>query len=161
MKEFKTEAKINDRKLTREGKELRANQFLNWGQKFYGAAILLRQNNYDGVVTKHLVCQSLEILLKGILLKIDFDKYNNNKNLKKIGHDLEECLKYYKEHQNIIGVIVDNNIEQQIKEINFYYKKHFLRYASIFSLFIPLENINIDYIDKFIKNLILKIENIT
>jgi len=159
MKEFKVVAEITDNKLTKQGKALRANQFLNWGQKFYGAAILLRQNNYDGAVTKHLVCQSLEILLKGILLKIDFDKYN--KNLKTIGHDLEKWLKYYKKHQNAIGVIVDNNIEQQIKEINFYYKKHFLRYASIFSLFIPLENINIDNIDKFIKNLILKIENIT
>ena len=160
MKKSEVVAEITDKKLTKGGKALRAKQFLDYGLKFYGAAILLRKNNYDGTVTKHLVCQSLEILLKGILLKFDFDKYNGGE-LKKIGHDLDKCLKDYKKYHNEFGVEVNNEVERQIKKINPLYKKHCLRYATILSLFVALEEIEINDIDGFIQKIILKIKDDT
>jgi hypothetical protein len=56
------------------------------GKSFLGAAILLRdQKGYEFVVL-HLVCQGIEVLLKGLLLVVDYDKFKPE--LKKLGHNL-------------------------------------------------------------------------
>lgn len=60
------------------------------GERFVGAALFLRKADGDSYVVLHLLCQGIELLLKGLLLHNDYDLYRTQ--LKRpLGHDLIAC----------------------------------------------------------------------
>lgn len=77
--------------LTIDGKKLVAQAMYNKGKAFIGAAILVGRNGGDAehvdYVALHLLCQGVEITLKGLLLVKDFDRYWPRLQ-KKLGHNL-------------------------------------------------------------------------
>src|SRR4051794_14305376 len=73
-------------KLTSHGKRLCAESMYSKGKAFLAAAVLLRQHGGSEFVALHLVCQGIEIVLKGLLLLQDYDTYQPK--LRKYGHDL-------------------------------------------------------------------------
>ena len=54
------------------------------------AAVLLRKHGGDKYVVWHLLCQGIEIILKALLLFLDYKKYN--KLQRTFGHDLEKII---------------------------------------------------------------------
>jgi len=62
-------------KPTPAAKRMMAEQLYVRGRHFIAAAILLHQHDGDENVVVHLLCQGLELLLKGLLLARNFDKY--------------------------------------------------------------------------------------
>jgi len=85
--------------LTDYGEKGFAKLLLQRGMAFGYASVLLRRNGGDGYVCLHLLCQSIEIILKSLLLLLDFKHYAG-KRLRKFGHRLEplpfEVLRIYK-----------------------------------------------------------------
>ena len=62
--------------LTVHGKRMVAESMYVKGKVFLGAAVLLRQKGGYEFVVLHLLCQGIEVVLKGLLLAIDYDKFN-------------------------------------------------------------------------------------
>ena len=62
-------------KPTPAAKRMIAEQLYVRGRHFIAAAILLHQHDGDENVVVHLLCQVFELVLKGLLLARDFDKY--------------------------------------------------------------------------------------
>ena len=76
-------------KLTIHGKAVIAESMYAKGKSFLGAAVLLRQKRQseaDTYVFLHLLCQSVELILKSILLAADYDGFHPE--LTKLGHKL-------------------------------------------------------------------------
>jgi hypothetical protein len=73
-------------RLTSYPKRIVARSWYTRGKSFLGAAVLLQQHGGHGDVVLHLLCQGIEILLKSLLLFIDYDAHKPK--LKKYRHDL-------------------------------------------------------------------------
>jgi hypothetical protein len=70
-------------------KRLAATAMYRKGKSFLGAAILLKRNGGDEYVVLHLICQGIEITLKGLLLFKDYEKFRPKlRKYGKSGHDL-------------------------------------------------------------------------
>lgn len=107
------------------------------GQSFVGAALLLRQadaSEPSTYVSLHLMCQGVELMLKGALLLKDFAKYWPL--LKKgFGHNLaklvEETGKAYGQDA-LRGAVFKAELQQLAQ----YYGDHALRYAGLHDILI-------------------------
>jgi len=77
--------------VTIHGKRVVAESMYAKGKSFIGAALLLRQwEGYEYVVL-YLLCQGIEITLKGLLLMKDYDRYKGK--LKPVfGHNIKELV---------------------------------------------------------------------
>ena len=118
--------------LTSHGKRLVAESMYAKGKAFLGAAILLRrQNGYEYVVL-HLLCQGIEISLKGLLLIADYNKYKPQ--LKKLGHNL---IKTAETASKIAGIKpLRPAVQAELESLNKLYSAHLLRYGSGYDLLI-------------------------
>ena len=73
-------------KLAAYGKRIAAEATYAKGKAFVEAAILLRRRRgYDDVVL-HLLCQGIEVVLKGLLLAMNYDQFKPR--LEDLGRDL-------------------------------------------------------------------------
>jgi hypothetical protein len=79
-------------RLTNYGKRQVALSMYDKGRSFIWAASLLRRNGGNEYVVVYLLCQGTEIVLKSILLLVDYDKYKpllpRRRDGSGIGHDL-------------------------------------------------------------------------
>lgn len=112
--------------LSKHGKHLVIQSMYHKGKAFLAASVLLHQHGSNEYVVLHLLCQSIEIVLKAILLAINYDAYKPR--LKKLGHDLlriadEAC--YASKTASL-----STNIRSELAGLNHLYKGHYLRYGS-------------------------------
>ena len=118
--------------LTIHGKRMIAESMYAEGKAFLGAAALLRRNGGYEYVVLHLLCQGIEIVLKGLLLKIDYDLYKPQ--LKKFGHNL---LKVTDSAIKAAGLLsLRPNIRAEMETLNKLYSQHLLRYGSGYDLLV-------------------------
>lgn len=102
-------------------------QDLNAGQPY--------QNYADRVL--HLLCQGLEITLKGLLLLREYDQYKPR--LRGIGHDLCRAAS---EASIAFGLRTpDGNVAAELKELSNLYSRHLMRYSSVVDIFIDPRSI--------------------
>ena len=129
-------------KVSAHGKYLIALQFYKKGKAFIAAAILLdRQNPADeafSYVFLHLLCQGVEVTLKGNLLLKDYNKFQPQ--LKNIGHDLLKCAETARECFNLNRQ--SQNLNEELLELSRFFKNHQLRYAGLLDLFIDPKTID-------------------
>ncbi len=119
------------------GKKKVAESMYARGGSFLGAALLLRkQGGYEYVVL-HLICQGIEIILKGLLLHKDYDKYKPQlkKNKKNgFGHDLEKIAAVAVSEFTVRNLKPD--VEAELKALNSLYSEHYLRYGSGYDILV-------------------------
>ena len=106
------------------------------GQSFVAACVLLRQadsSEHSDYVSLHLLCQGLELMLKGALLLKDFDAYWPK--LKKLGHDLTRLVE---ETGDAYGqnALRGTEFRTQLKQLAQHFRDHALRYAGLLDIFI-------------------------
>lgn len=108
------------------------------GGDFVGAALFLKREGGSGYTWRYLLCQGIELYLKGLLLLKDYDRFNPRLQ-KPLGHNLmtiaDTCSKEYNIHR-VSGVCRD-----QLIELNKAYLSHELRYASGISLLVDPERL--------------------
>ncbi len=126
------EAKPGSAVLTLYGKRRIAQAMYVKGKHFLGAALLLqRQGGYEAVVL-HLLCQSVELVLKAALLFSDYDKYRRQ--LKPLGHNLEKLATVttaaFGTHVPFAGLV------GELKQLNGLYATHSLRYGTAYDLLV-------------------------
>lgn len=130
---METSVTFTKESTTTHGKRLMALAFYHRGKSFIGAAVLLeRQTGSDKYVVLHLLCQGVEIILKALLLLLDYDKYIKQQH--RHGHDLK----------NVVSVAIKAfglhpmrpALAQEIQALNNYYSNHLLRYDGLHDIFI-------------------------
>ena len=93
-------------------------------------------------VVLHLVCQGIELIVKGILLARDFDGYRSRE--REFGHKIEplieEAIRVFKLKP------LRPNLKSEIKYLADRFKAHQLRYASIVDIFIAPSSIGCDLV---------------
>lgn len=127
-------------KLTTATKHAMAHIMYSKGKSFLASAILLEKQNGDKSVTLHLLCQGIEIILKGILLKIDYDKYKPK--LRKCGHKLVEIAELTTSASNLKPL--NKHIKQELEGLNNHYSYHRFRYASTADILINIDETKSD-----------------
>ena len=107
------------------------------GKAFLGAAVLLRQKGGYEFVVLHLLCQGIEVVLKGLLLAIDYDKFKPK--LKKFGHDL---LKVTDAATSAAGIpALRPSVRSEMESLNQLYSRHLLRYGSGYDILVDPKTI--------------------
>ena len=125
--------------LTQYGERMVARMMYDKGRGFLLAAALLSKqggNQYE-YVALHLLCQGIEIVLKAILLLVDYRKYKPK--LRKLGHDLPAL---------VVGVssAVGRKLPRpalldELRVVSDFYKRHQLRYAGTLDMFIKPDTV--------------------
>jgi hypothetical protein len=120
------------------------------GRAFGSAAILLNRHaksehikSYEiEYVVLYLLCQSIEVVLKGLLLFKDYDKYA--KHLRRLGHNLSkiaaEALKAYGENGTLKPM--RTAVAGEIRTLSDLYSTHLLRYGTVSDMFIDPHSIS-------------------
>lgn len=94
--------------------------------------LLERQAGSDKYVVLHLVCQGVEIILKALLLFLDYDKYI--KQQQRHGHDLKRVISVA---TNAFGLRpMRQSLAEEMETLNNFYSKHLLRYDGLHDIFI-------------------------
>ena len=129
---------------TVHAKQAVADSMYSKGLAFLGAAVLTSQlakkkENAHGrpdeateYVLLHLLCQGLEIVIKGLLLMHDFAKYRPILK-RKFGHNLEKLVA-----EGVATGIVDApspEVVEELTELNKFFMEHRLRYGDFTDLF--------------------------
>jgi hypothetical protein len=116
--------------LSRYGKRQVAASMYVKGKAFIGAALLLRQqgnSEQTDHVGLHLLCQGVEITLKGLLLLRDYDRFIVRLR-KPLGHDL---FKVAKEASTAYGLRPPRgDLNDELRTLSNLYSQHLLRYGS-------------------------------
>jgi len=114
------------------GKRMVAESMYAKGKAFLGAAVLLRRNGGYEYVVLHLLCQGIEIVLKGLLLAIDYDTFKPK--LKQYGHNL---LSVTDAATSAAGLSpLRPNIRAEMDALNQLYSRHLLRYGSGYDILV-------------------------
>ena len=124
---------------TRYAKSLIADSMYLKGKAVIGAAILLRgrsDHEHTDYVFLHLLGQGIELVLKGLLLRNDFDKYHPC--LRKFGHNL---FKISKETSSAYSATYCINpmrdvLANELRTLSDFYSNHLLRYGTIVDIFV-------------------------
>lgn len=109
------------------------------GKQFVGAALLLEANGGDGSVVRHLLCQGIELVLKGLLLLKSYDSYKPK--LRKLGHHLSRIAQ---ETGTCYGVKVPVHVVRELNTLDSYFSIHAFRYAGISDVLLDLQNVPLD-----------------
>ena len=118
--------------LTAHGKRLVAASMFAKGKAFLGAAILLRQKGGYEFVVLHLLCQGIEVTLKGLLLFMDYDKYKPK--LRHIGHKLLSVSEATAKAAGLPPLKKD--VRTELEVLSNLYSQHLLRYGSGYDIFV-------------------------
>ena len=118
--------------LTTHGKRLVAESMYAKGKDFLGAAILLRRKKGYEYVVLHLLCQGIEVSLKGLLLIADYDKFNPQ--LKNLGHNL---VKAVEAASKVAGIKpLRPSVRAELETLSKLYSDHLLRYGSGYDILV-------------------------
>jgi hypothetical protein len=103
------------------------------GKSFLGAALLLRNEGGDKYVTLHLLCQSIEIILKALLLAKDYDAHIIHLRTT-YGHNLIKLADvaiaaYFRRP-------IAQNVRIELSTLNQLYSDHRLRYGTGYDVFV-------------------------
>ena len=109
------------------------------GKQFVGAALLLQAKGGDGSVVRHLLCQGVELVLKGLLLLKGYDTYKPK--LRKLGHHL---CRIAQETSNCYGVKVPAHVVRELDTLNSFFSIHAFRYAGFGDVMLDLQNVPLD-----------------
>ena len=130
------------------GKSLIADSMYKKGTVFFASAGLLAQlyqhqrpvPEHVDYVFLHLLCQGIELVLKGLLLHRDFDKYHPLlKGKGGFGHNLYELAE---EASSVYGMnTMRKPLADELHSMNNFYSKHRLRYGTIVDIFIDPSSI--------------------
>ena len=118
--------------LSNYGKHVIATEMYTKGKAFIGASILLSRNHGHPSVILHLMCQGIELVLKAILLRCDYDRYQPL--LRKLGHNLINIVNAARKASGFHLFMHTAQIE--LGQVNQYFTHQFLRYAGHFDIFI-------------------------
>jgi HEPN domain-containing protein len=119
-------------RLSTYGKRLVAKAMYHEGKHFLGAALLLRERGGSEAVVLHLICQGLEITLKGLLLAADYEKFRPRLQ-RPLGHNLERLVN---EVSQAAGLRQQPSVLAELAALNKLYSRHLLRYASGYRLLV-------------------------
>ena len=124
------------------GKRLVAKAMFEKGQTFVAASILLRQNNLNQSAALQLLCQGIEVSLKGLLLLIDYDQFRPR--LRAINHNLlaaaDETLRAAKMNS------LTPKLRSELTILSTLYSKHLLRYGSIHDVLVNPQTISYELV---------------
>jgi hypothetical protein len=132
---------LGSAKLAPKGKEYVAYAMIHRGGNFALSGMFLEKRGGYPFVILHLLCQGLEISMKGLLLYIDYDKYEpllKGDGKDKINHDLVKGMDYV--YSEIRSKKLIGEDREKLTYLNSLYRKHLLRYASPLDLFEPPES---------------------
>lgn len=118
--------------LTIHGRKLIASALYSKGRSFVGASVLLQKNGGDEYVVLHLLCRGIEIIIKALLLFLDYKKYD--KLQRKFGHDLDKVILAAIEGYHLRPL--RPALAAEVKALSNFYSKHLLRYAGLQDIFI-------------------------
>ena len=119
------------------GKGLIAQSMLAKGRSFVAAAVLLRQRGGYEYVTLHLLCQGIEVLGKGYLLSVAYDKHHPQ--LKRYGHNLMKIAELVEGASSIR--IFKPAIRAELQTLSGLYAQHLLRYGSGYDVLVDATTI--------------------
>ena len=97
------------------------------GKSFVGAAILTHRQSdseHNDYVVLHLLCQGMEVVLKGLLLLKDYDR--NILRLKPLGHNIFKVTEEVSAAYGLKPMCA--NLERELRDLNKLYTKQLLRY---------------------------------
>lgn len=119
------------------GKQEVARAMVERSKSFLGAAVLLKQHSGNGYVWRYLLCQGIEVLLKGLLLLKSYNTYNGK--LRTIGHNLltaaDHCAVAYSQRAP------HGRLREELLGLQQLYGSHRLRYATGLDLLVAPESI--------------------
>ncbi len=119
------------------GKVFIAASMYDKGRSFIGAAILLAQHGGHPGVVRHLLCQGIEIILKAMLLRRDYDQYALR--LSKLGHNL---LRVVGAARSATGLhLFMHGAQAELAELGKFYSATQLRYGGPIDIFIDQSSI--------------------
>jgi len=124
--------------VTIHGKRVVAESMYAKGKSFIGAALLLRQwEGYEYVVL-YLLCQGIEITLKGLLLMKDYDRCKGK--LKSVfGHNIKRLVA---EAISEFGVRpVEPALKAELEMLTSLYSRNRLRYGTFYDVLVNPETI--------------------
>ncbi len=128
--------------LSTYGKRLVAESMYARGKAFLGAAILLRRHKGDEYVVLHLLCQGIEISLKGLLLIADYEKYKPQ--LRKLRHNLGKVAE---EVSQVAGIKpLRPSLRAELEVLSKLYSLHRLRYGSGYDILVNPSTISSNHI---------------
>jgi hypothetical protein len=118
--------------LSPYGRQLIALAMYRRGKHFIAAGVLLEREGGDQYAVLHLLCQGIEIALKGILLILDFERFEPK--LREYGHDIAKVA------QDVNRVFrvksLSPSLTSELNALNKFYRQHLLRYAGMQDIFI-------------------------
>jgi hypothetical protein len=121
--------------LSRYGKRQVAASMYVKGKAFIGATLLLRQGNSEqnDHVVLHLLCQGIEVTLKGLLLLRDYDRFIVRLR-KPLSHNL---FKVAKEASTAYGLKpLRGDLEGELRTLSNLYSQHLLRYGTGYDILV-------------------------
>jgi hypothetical protein len=127
--------------LTHYGKRQVATSMYVKGKAFIGAAVLVRRqpkSEQTEQVMLHLLCQGIEVTLKGLLLLRDYDRFILRLR-KPIGHDL--CMAAH-ETRTAYGLESSHaELDDELLTLSNLYSKHLLRYGTGYDILVDSRTI--------------------
>jgi len=137
--------------LRPDGKQVIASSMYNKGKAFIGAAILLSRetdSEHSDYVVLHLLCEGIEIVLKGLLLVRDYDRYYPRLHKKPLRHDLKkialETASAYGRKLPRGGVVTE------LEALSTLYKQHLLRYGGVSDMHVDPRTIRRDKVLRYV-----------
>lgn len=130
---MKASVTITKQNATKYGKRLMALALYRRGKSFIGAAVLLGQQlGSDRYVVLHLLCQGVEIILKALLLLLDYEKHI--KQQRRHGHDLNRVVTAAIEAFGLNPM--RPKLAQEVQTLNNFYTQHLLRYDGLHDILV-------------------------
>jgi hypothetical protein len=123
---------------TPHAKRMMARRLYEKGYNFLAAAVMLGKHHGDEYVTLHLACQGIEMILKGLLLLKDYDRYQPLLH-KRYGHNLllltSDAIIEFRLRP------LRPEIASELQELNQLYRNAF-RYSGLLDIFIDPTSIS-------------------
>jgi hypothetical protein len=135
-------ARLTAGTLAQGGKRRVALSMYLKGKAFVGAAILLdrhAESEQSDYVVLHLLCQGIEVILKGLLLFNDYDRYID-KLRRPLGHKLPKIAM---EVSNAYGLnAMRAALASEMRTLHDFYSNNLLRYGRVSDIFIDPRTIS-------------------
>lgn len=131
--------------MTSYGESQIARTQFDKGCAFIGAALLLKphaQNESYKYVYLHLVCQGIELILKGLLLTKNYKIYRPKE--RTFGHNILAISEAATREFDLNPLKTE--MISHLKYVSEKFSQHQLRYSSIHDIFINPDSINIDLV---------------
>ena len=124
--------------LTTHSKRMIGESMYAKGKRFVAAALLLRQRHGYEYVVLHLLCQGIEITLKGLLIMRDYDKYKDR--LKRaFGHNIKKLVAAAVSEFNVRPLRPP--LETELEMLSSLYSRQRLRYGTFYDVLVDPETI--------------------